>query len=32
MQNDLLDKIYESINILEKLSKFDEKYHDYKNY
>lgn len=28
--NDLLDKIYESINILEKLSKFDEKYHDYK--
>lgn len=28
--SDILDKIYESVNILEKLSKFDEKYLEYK--
>lgn len=30
-QNDLLDKIYSSLTLLEKLSKFDNKYLEYKN-
>lgn len=30
-QNDLLDKIYASLTILDKLSKFDNKYLEYKN-